>query len=99
MANLPATTGAFLPAKLDRQVAKAFAGIEASNLVAMRHDVARIQRMTGTAEVGMQAVARIGLMEAGAAQVAPHVMPELEMVRRAAALGIAGVVFDTGRGA
>ncbi|HTA34496.1 MAG TPA: hypothetical protein VK721_13845 [Solirubrobacteraceae bacterium] len=99
MSGVPATTGVFLPSKLDRQVGRALAGIEASNLVGMRRDVARIERMTGTAEAGMQAVARVGLMEAAVAQAAPHVMPELQMVRRAAALGIAGVVFDAGRGA
>jgi hypothetical protein len=92
-------TRGFYPTRLDRQVGRALAGIEASNVVAMRRDVARIERTTGTAEVGMQAVARIGLMEAAVAQAAPHVMPELQMVRRAAALGIAGVVFDAGRGA
>ena len=92
-------TGGLFPSKLDRQLGRSLSHIEASNLLAKRRDLARIERVTGTAEVGMHAIGRIGLVEAGVAQAAPHVIPELQTIRRAAALGIAGVVYDAGRGA
>jgi hypothetical protein len=100
MSNLLATQShGFGLTSLDRRVGKALVGIEASNLVAMRRDVARIERVTATAEVGMLAVARLGLVEATVAQSMPHTAPSLRAISNAAAMGIAGVVYDAGRGA
>ena len=92
-------SGSLYPTRLDRQVGKALDRVEASNIVAKRTDVARIERITETGEGGMLAVGRLGMVEAGVAQSAPHVMPELHAIRSAATHGIVGVVYDAGRGA
>jgi hypothetical protein len=98
MNNSLVPAGGLFPSKLDRQISKALVGIEASNMVAMRRDVARIERITTTTEVGMLAVGRLGLVEATVAQSMPHVAPSLRAIQAAAAMTIAGVVFDAGRG-
>jgi hypothetical protein len=100
MANFPVlqSRGTFGLSKAERQVGQALAGIDAASMIERRRDIARIERITGTAEVGMLAVGRLGMVEAGVAQVTPHVMPELHAIRSAAAHGIAGVVYDAGRG-
>jgi hypothetical protein len=99
MSNALTRTGGLYPAKLDRQLGKALDHIEASNLLAKRRDLARIERITETSEVGMVAVGRLGLVEAAVAQATPHVAPGLRAIQCAAVLGIAGVVHDAGRGA
>jgi hypothetical protein len=83
---------------VDRKMSKALVGIEAANLVGMRRDAARIERITATSEVGMLAVGRLGLVEATVAQSMPHVAPSLRAIQAAAAMGIAGVVYGAGRG-
>jgi hypothetical protein len=98
MSNSLTRTGALYPTKLDRQLGKALDHIEASNIVAKRRDLARIERITETSEVGMLAVGRLGLVEAAVAQTTPHVAPGLRVIQCAAVLGIAGVVDDAGRG-
>jgi hypothetical protein len=99
MSNSLVSTGGLYPTRLDRQVGKALDRIEASNIVAKRRDVARIERITETSEVGMLAVGRLGMVEAAVAQATPHVAPGLRAIQCAAVLGIAGVVHDAGRGA
>jgi hypothetical protein len=90
--------GGFGLTSVDRKVGKALVGIEAANTVAKRHDLARIERITETGEVGMLAAGRLGLVEAAVAQATPHVAPGLRVIQNACVLGIAGVVYDAGRG-
>jgi hypothetical protein len=99
MSNELARTGGLYPAKLDRQLGRSLSHIEASNILAKRRDLARIERITETSEVGMLAVGRLGLVEAAVAQATPHVAPGLRAIQCAAVLGIAGVVYDAGQGA
>jgi hypothetical protein len=91
--------GGLLPSRLDRQVAKALEQIDAQQLVAMRRDQARIDRVAGTAERGMVRAAQLGVLEATLAQMAPSAAAYVHASVVGGAIGIAGVVHDAGRGA
>jgi hypothetical protein len=93
------STGGLLPSRLDRQVSKALEQIDATQLVAMRRDQARLERVTGTAERGMARAAQLGAFEATLAQMAPTAAGYVHASAVAGALGIAGVVHDAARGA
>jgi hypothetical protein len=92
-------TGGLLPSRLDRQVGRALAEIEASNTVAMRRDVARLDRISGTTAHAMTRAAHIGAMEASLAQLAPNAAGYVHAVAVNGVIGLAGVVADTSRGA
>ena len=70
--NLPAVRGGLLPSKLDRQLARALAQVEASTTLACRQDEARLDRVAGTPERGMMRAAQVGAMEATLIQNVPN---------------------------
>lgn len=96
--NLPVLSGGVLPSKLDRQLARAIAQVEASTALACRQDRARIDRMAGTADHGMVRVAQLGAKEAALIQGVPTAAPYVHAVAVAGAIGIAGIVYDAGMG-
>jgi hypothetical protein len=91
-------SGSLFPSRINRQVEKALAQIDASTLVAIRRDEARLDRVAGTAERGMIRAARIGALEASLGQVNPHAAAYVHASAVAGALGIAEVVYDAARG-
>jgi hypothetical protein len=98
--NLPALTGGLLPYKLDRQVSKAVARIDAASIVASHRDQARLDRIAGTTERGMMRAAQIGVLEATLVQMAPtNAAGYIHASAVAGAINVAGVVHDAGRGA
>jgi hypothetical protein len=97
--NLPALTGGLLPSRLDRQVSKALVQIDAASMVASHRDLARMDRIAGTAERGMVRAAQIGVLEATLSQMAPNAAAYVHASAVAGAIGIAGVVHDAGWGA
>jgi hypothetical protein len=97
--NLPALSGGLLPSKLDRQVSKALARIDASSMVATHGDQVRLDRIAGTAERGMMRAAQIGVLEVTLAQMAPNAAGYIHASAVAGAINLAGVVHDAGRGA
>ena len=98
MSNSLVPGGSLFPSKIDRQVSRALEQIDASTLVAMRRDEARLERVAGTAERGMVRAARIGALEASLGQVNPQAAGYVHISAAAGALGIAEVVYDASRG-
>jgi hypothetical protein len=96
--NLPALSGGLLPSKLDRQLSRELARIEANTVLASRRDQARIERVAGTAERGMLRAAQIGALEATLAHSLPNAAAYVHASAVAGAIGIAGVVHDATRG-
>lgn len=99
MSNSLVPTGGLFPARLDRQVGRALAEIEASNTIALRRDVARLDRVAGTTAHAMTRAAHIGAMEASLAQLAPNAAGYVHAVAVNGVIGLAGVVADASRGA
>jgi alkylhydroperoxidase/carboxymuconolactone decarboxylase family protein YurZ len=91
-------TGGLFPSKIDRQVSKALEQIDASTLVAMRRDEARLDRVAGTARRGMVRAAEVGALEATLTQAVPTAAAYVHASAVAGALGIAKVVYDAGSG-
>ena len=98
MDNSLVPTGGLFPSRVDRQVSRALSQIDAGQMVAMRRDQARLDRVAGTAERGMARAAQIGALEAALAQMAPNAVGYVHASAVAGALGIAGVVHDAARG-
>lgn len=98
MSNSLVPAGGLLPSRLDRQVSRALGQIDATHLVAMRRDQARMERVAGTAERGMVRAAQLGALEATLAQMAPNAAGYVYASAVAGALGIASVVHDAARG-
>ena len=96
--NLPAPTGGLLPYRLDRQVSKTVARIDAVSLVARHHDQSRLDLIAGTTRDGMLHAAQIGALEVALVQMAPGAAGYIHASAVAGAIGIAGVVQDAGRG-
>lgn len=96
--NLPALAGGLFPAKLDRQVSRALAQIDANTTVATRRDMARLERITETTQRGMLAVSHLASVEAALAQATPHAAAQIHAVAVAGTIGIVGVVHEAGRG-
>ena len=96
--NLPALTGGLLPYRLDRRVSKAVARIDAESRVARHRDQARLNLIAGTTRDGMIIAAQIGVLEAALVQTAPGAAAYVHASAVAGAIGIAGVVHDSGRG-
>jgi hypothetical protein len=94
--NLPALTGGLLPAKLDRQVARALQQIDASAAVARRSDQLRIQRVAEATASGLIAVAQVSALEAAMVRAAPHAEGRLRAVADVGALNIAAAVYRSG---
>jgi hypothetical protein len=90
--------GGPLPTRLDRQVGRALDRISADQVIALRRDEARIERVAVTAERGMTRAAQLGLLEATLAAVAPDAAGYVHASAVAGAIGIAGVVHDASRG-
>jgi hypothetical protein len=98
VSNLLVPSTSLLPSRIDRQVSKAFEQIDASTLVAMRRDEARLDRVAGTARRGMVRAAEVGALEATLAQAVPAAADYVHASAVAGALGIAEVVYDATRG-
>jgi len=98
MNNSLVPIGGLLPSRLERQVAKALEQIDANQLVALRRDQARIDRAAITAERGMVRAAQLGGLEAALVQVNPNAAAYVHASAVGGAFGIAGVVYDAGRG-
>jgi hypothetical protein len=96
--NLPALSGGLFPSRLDRQVSKALAQLDANTMLATRRDAAQLERITETTQRGMLAVSHLASVEAALAQATPHAAAQLRAVACAGAIGIVGVVHDAGRG-
>jgi hypothetical protein len=90
--------GGPFPSRTDRQVSKALEQIDASTLVVMRRDEARLDRVAGTARRGMIRAAEVGALEATLAQAVPNAAGYVHASAVAGALGIAEVVYDAARG-
>ena len=97
--HLPALTGGLLPSRLDRQVSKALAQIDAASMVAMHRDQAHLDRIAGTTRRGMQRAAELGVLEATLVQMAPNAAGYVHACAVGGAIGLAGVVHDASRGA
>lgn len=98
MSNSLVPSGGLLPSRLDRQVSKALEQIDATQLVAMHRDQARLDRVAGTAERGMMRAAQLGALEAALVQVTPNAAGYVHAAAVGGALGIAGVIHDASRG-
>jgi hypothetical protein len=98
MSNSLVPSGSLFPSRIDRQVSKALEQIDASTLVAIRRDEARLDRVAGTARRGMFRAAEVGALEAALAQAVPNATGYVHLSAVAGALGIAEVVYDANRG-
>jgi hypothetical protein len=95
---LPALSGGLLPNRTTRQAIRALEQIDAAQIVGMRRDEARIERVAGTAERGMARAAQLGALEATLVSMAPNAAGYVHASAVAGAIGIAGVVHDAARG-
>lgn len=82
---------------LDRRVSKALSQIDASTAVAVRRDMARLERVTQTTQHGMIAVSHIASVEAALMDATPHAAGRIHAVACAGAIQIVGIVHDAGR--
>ena len=98
MSSALVSSGSFLPTRTSRQIGRALEQIDAAQLVALRRDEARLERVSTTAERGMVRAARLGALEASLGQVNPQAAAYVHASAVAGALGIAGVVYDASRG-
>ncbi len=98
MSNSLIPTGSRFPSKTDRQVSKALEQIDASTLVAMRRDEARLDRVAGTTRRGMVRAAEVGALETTLAKAVPSAVGYVHASAVAGALGIAEVVYDAAKG-
>jgi tRNA A37 threonylcarbamoyltransferase TsaD len=98
MSSSLVASGGLFPSKTERQVSKALEQIDASTLVAMRRDEARLDRVAGTARRGMVRAAEVGALEATLTQAVPTAAAYVHASAVAGALGIAEVVYDAARG-
>jgi hypothetical protein len=98
MANLPSLYANSLGlAKIDRQVARALAQIDAAALVANHQDRRHIDRVAGTTEYGMFRAAQLGALEGALIQSSPLSAGYVHTVAVGGALGIAATVYEAGR--
>jgi|NGEPerStandDraft_6_1074524.scaffolds.fasta_scaffold60769_2 hypothetical protein len=97
--HLPALAGGLLPYKLERQVSKAVARIDAAQMVAMHRDQAHLDRIAGTTRHGMLRAAELGVLEATLIQMAPNAAGYVHACAVGGAIGLASVVHDASRGA
>jgi hypothetical protein len=81
---------------LDRRVAKALSQIDASTAVAVRRDMARLERVAQTTQHGMIAVSHIASVEAALMEATPHAAGRIHAVACAGAIQIVGIVHDAG---
>jgi hypothetical protein len=96
MTELPTPySSSVFPTRVDRQVSKALAAIDASQVVALRRDEARMERVATTTRRGMIRAAEIGALEAGLVQAVPAAAAYVHASAVAGALGIASVVYDS----
>jgi hypothetical protein len=99
MASLPVPYASGLGlAKVDRQVSRALAQIDAAALVASHRDRAQIDRMAGTTEYGMVRVAQLGVLEEALTHSSPQSAGYVHMVAVGGVVGIAASVHAAGRG-
>jgi len=84
--------------KIDRQVSRALAQVDAAALVASHRDRAQIDRVAGTTEHGMLRAAQLGALEGALIQTSPLSASYVHTVAVGGALGIAAVVYEAGRG-
>jgi hypothetical protein len=96
--NLPVLSGGLIPSRIDRQVSRALAQIDAGALVASHQDRKRIDRVAGTTEYGMLRAAQLGMLEGALIQSAPLSASYVHTVAVGGALGIAAAVYEAGRG-
>lgn len=98
MSNLPIPRPALFPSGTQRQVSRAFDQIGAGTAVAVRSDLARIERIVATTQRGMTAVTHIASVEATLSRTAPHAAERIHAVACAGSIGIVNVVHDAGMG-
>lgn len=95
--NLLALPGG-LPWQAERQAGRELAHIDRRQLVALRRDEARLERVAITAQRGMVRAAELGVLEANLCQMAPSAAGYIHASAIAGAIGIAGVVHESTRG-
>jgi hypothetical protein len=98
MTAVLARSGGFFPTRTGREISRALDQIEGRQLVAVRRDEARLERVAITAERGMVRAAQLGALEATLVQLAPNAAGYVHASAVAGAIGIAGVVHDAARG-
>ncbi len=98
MSSSLVSPGSFLPTRTSRQLTRALEQIDAAQLVALRRDEARLERVATTARRGMVRAAEIGALEASLGQVNPQAAAYVHASAVAGAIGIASVVYDASRG-
>jgi hypothetical protein len=98
MSRLPAPYASGLGlAKVDRQVSRALAQIDATALVAGHQDRKHIDRVAGTTEYGMFRAAQLGTLESALIHSSPLSAAYVHTVAVGGALGIAAAVYEAGR--
>jgi hypothetical protein len=94
---VPYSSGLAL-SKIDRQVARAMAQIDAAAAVASHQDRKRIDRVAGTTEYGMFRAAQLGALETVLIQSTPQSAGYVHTVAVGGVWGIAAAVHEAGRG-
>jgi hypothetical protein len=89
--------GGLFPGALDRKVGKALSQIDACTTVAMRRDMAKLERVAQTTQHGMIAVSHLASVEAALMEATPHAAGRIHAVACAGAIQIVGIVHDAGR--
>lgn len=84
--------------KIDRQVSRALAQIDAAALVASHRDRAQINRVAGTTEHGMLRAAQLGALEGALVTNVPQSAGYVHTVVVGGVWGIAATVHEAGRG-
>jgi hypothetical protein len=90
--------GSLFPARIDRQAERALARLDAGTTLAIRHDRARIERITETTQTGMVAIGQMAGLEAALCGTTPHAAGRIQAAAVAGAVQIVGVIHSTGSG-
>jgi hypothetical protein len=94
---VPYSSGLAL-SKIDRQVARAMAQIDAAAAAASHRDRAQIDRIAGTTEHGMFRAAQLGALEGALIQSSPLSAGYVHTVAVGGVWGIAAAINQGGRG-
>lgn len=94
---LPLGRGGLMSSRLDRQVERASARIDAESWLAVRRDQRRIERLVRTTELGVAAAAHIALVEEAQGELGTAFgRAYAHQVALAGVVGIAAVVQQVG---
>lgn len=86
-----------LPARLERQLSRELATIQARGVVAAARESARVEAIAEVAETALLAVSHVSALEALLINRTPHAMRRLEHIADSGSAGIADVVLRAGR--